>query len=154
MSVCVSTYHSFCKDIIDRFPSKFELLDNVQVVDDITKQTIVKECIDEYHALKGIEFLKDKWENRYHYVSQIISAIDLIKRERISIQEYFEFFETDPDWLPHRDELQIEYKEREQKGKLVQSFLNKIDTFEKNSVRQKNFTKFMNFTKRVCISII
>ena len=67
MSVCVSTYHSFCKDIIDRFPSKFELLDNVQVVDDITKQTIVKECIDEYHALKGIEFLKDKWENRYHY---------------------------------------------------------------------------------------
>ncbi len=139
MSVCVSTYHSFCKDIIDRFPSKFELLDNVQVVDDITKQTIVKECIDEYHAQKGVEFLKDKWENRYHYVSQIISAIDLIKRERISRQEYFEFFETDPDWLPHRDELQIEYKEREQKGKLVQSFLNKIDTFEKKLGKAKEF---------------
>lgn len=45
MSVCVSTYHSFCKDIIDRFPSKFELLDNVQVVDDITKQTIDRKSV-------------------------------------------------------------------------------------------------------------
>jgi len=139
MSVCVSTYHSFCKDIIDRFPSKFELLDNIHVVDDITKQTIVKECIDEYNAKFGVEFLKDKWNNRYHYTGQIISAIDLIKRERISREEYFARFESDHDWLPYKEELQAEYKEREQKGKLVQSFLNKIDTFEKKLGKAKEF---------------
>ncbi len=139
MSVCISTYHSFCKDIIDRFPSKFELLDNIQVVDDITKQTIVKECIDKYHADKGIEFLKDKWNNRYHYVSQMISAIDLIKRERITREEYFEYFNSNPDWLPKLEELKIEYKEREQKGKLVKTFVEKIEKFENKLGKAKEF---------------
>ena len=139
MGVCVSTYHSFCKDIIDRFPSKFELLDNVQVVDDITKQTIVKECIDEYHSVFGVEYLKDKWNNRYHYVFQIISAIDFIKRERISKEKYFEFFNVNSDWLPHLDELKTEYKERELKGKLVASFQNKYETFEKKLGKAKEF---------------
>ncbi len=139
MSVCVSTYHSFCKDIIDRFPSKFELLDNVQVVDDITKQTIIKECIDEYHTAFGVEFLKDKWNNRYHYVGQIISAIDFIKRERVSREEYFDFFQNDPNWLLHLDELKEEYKEREEKGKLVKTFLEKFDSFEKKLGKAKEF---------------
>ncbi len=139
MTVCVSTYHGFCNDIINRFPSKFELIDNVQVVDDITKQTIVKECIDKYHADKGIEFLKDKWNNRYHYVSQIISAIDLIKRERITKEEYFEYFNSNPDWLPHLDELKIKYKEREQKGKLVKTFVEKVEKFENKLGKAKEF---------------
>ncbi len=139
MSVCVSTYHSFCKDIIDRFPSKFELLDNVQVVDDITKQTIIKECIDEYHTAFGVEFLKDKWNNRYHYVGQIISAIDFIKRERVSREEYFDFFRNDPNWLLHLDELKEEYKERKEKGKLVKTFLEKFDSFEKKLGKAKEF---------------
>jgi len=139
MSVCVSTYHSFCKDIIDRFPSKFELLDNVQVVDDITKQTIIKECIDEYHTAFGVEFLKDKWNNRYHYVGQIISAIDFIKRERVSREEYFDFFQNDPNWLLHLDELKEEYKERKEKGKLVKTFLEKFDSFEKKLGKAKEF---------------
>jgi len=139
MGVCVSTYHSFCKDIIDRFPSKFELLDNVQVVDDITKQTIVKECIDEYHASSGIEFLKDKWNNRYHYTGQIISAIDFVKRERISREEYFDFYEKDPNWLPYLDELKLEYKEREKKGKLVKTFVEKFENFEKKLGKAMEF---------------
>ncbi len=141
MGVCVSTYHSFCKDIIDRFPSKFELLDNIQVVDDITKQTIVKECIDKYHAQSGIEFLKDKWNNRYHYTGQIISAIDLIKRERISEEQYFDYFNTHPEWLPHLDELKTEYKEREQKGKLVKTFVEKVEKFENKLGKAKEFYK-------------
>ncbi len=139
MGVCVSTYHSFCKDIIDRFPSKFELLDNVQVVDDITKQAIVKECIDEYHREFGVEFLKDKWNNRYHYVGQIISAIDFVKRERISREEYFDYFEKDPNWLPHLDELKDEYKEREEKGKLVKTFVEKVENFEKKLGKAREF---------------
>ncbi len=139
MGVTVSTYHSFCKDIIDRFPSKFELLDNVQVVDDITKQAIVKECIDAYHLKSGIRYLKDKWENRYHYVGQIIAAIDYVKRERVSKEQYFEYFNNNPDWLPRLDNLKIEHKEREQKGKLVQSFLNKFETFEKKLGKAKEF---------------
>ena len=139
MGVCVSTYHSFCKDIIDRFPSKFELLDNVQVVDDITKQAIVKECMDEYHTAFGVEYLKDKWNNRYHFVGQIISAIDYVKRERISKEEYFKFYETNPDWLPRMDELKEEYKEREEKGKLVKTFVEKFENFEKKLGKAKEF---------------
>lgn len=139
MGVCVSTYHSFCKDIIDRFPSKFELLDNVQVVDDITKQAIVKECIDEYHTASGVEFLKDKWNNKYHYVGQIISAIDFVKRERISREEYFEFFETDAEWLPKLSELKQEYEEREAKGKLVKTFVEKVENFEKKLGKAREF---------------
>ena len=139
MGVCVSTYHSFCKDIIDRFPSKFELLDNVQVVDDITKQTIIKECLDEYHANFGVEFLKDKWNNRYHYIGQIISGIDFVKRERVDREEYFEYFNQNPEWLPYLDDLKLEYKERKEKGKLVQSFLNKFETFEKKLGKAKEF---------------
>lgn len=139
MMVTVSTYHSFCKSVIDSNPSKFELLENVQVVDDITKQTIVKECIDEYHKNFGVEFLCDKWNNRYHYVGQIISAIDLIKRERIERDEYFKYYNENPDWAPFLDELKAEYKEREAKGKLVKTFLNKFESFEKKLGKAREF---------------
>ena len=40
--VNVSTYHSFCMDIIRQNPLEFELIDNFQMADDITKQAILK----------------------------------------------------------------------------------------------------------------
>ena len=44
--VNVSTYHSFCMDIIKQNPGDFELIDGFQMADDITKQALLKECID------------------------------------------------------------------------------------------------------------
>ena len=80
--VNVSTYHSFCMDIIKQNPGDFELIDGFQMADDITKQALLKECIDEYSKNNKIEFLKDKWGNKYFYIQSIISAIETLKRER------------------------------------------------------------------------
>ncbi len=80
--VNVSTYHSFCMDIIRQNSEIFEMSENIQMADDVTKQAIMKECIDEFDKIKPIEFLKDKWGNKYHYISSIISSIETIKRER------------------------------------------------------------------------
>ena len=92
--VNISTYHGFCMDIIRQNPEAFEMTENIQMADDVTKQAILKECIDEYDNLKPIEFLKDKWGNKYHYISSIINSIETIKRERTTKEEYFDYIKN------------------------------------------------------------
>lgn len=119
-AVTISTYHSFCMDIIKRFPSRFELLDTVSVVDDITKTALIKEALDEFEP----EFLKDKWGNKYFYVSKIKAAIDVIKRERVSEGSYFEKLES---WKKVLCELEKTAQEKEKIGKLTKTALQNIE---------------------------
>ena len=69
--VNISTYHSFCNEIIKQYPEEFEMTSNVQMADDVTKQAILKECIDQFDQKEGIQFLKDKWGNKYFFIGQI-----------------------------------------------------------------------------------
>ena len=144
-SVNVSTYHSFCMDIIRENPLDFEVTENVQMADDVTKQTILKESIDEFG---NIEFLKDKWGNKYFYIQSIISGIETIKRERTTEVEYFDFLKNSPEWQIKLNELKLDLKEREQKGKPTKTVIGKIETLEKKIGKAVEFYSIYKIYKR------
>lgn len=146
--VNVSTYHSFCMDIIRQNPLEFELIDNFQMADDITKQAILKECIDEYSKENKIEFLKDKWGNKYFYIQNIIQGIETLKRERTTKEEYFKNIENMPEWQLKLDELILEKKEKEQKGKTTKTLDKDIETLAKKIGKAKEFYSIFEIYKR------
>ncbi len=138
-SVNVFTYHSFCMDAIRSNPSLFELKENVMMADDITKQAILKESIDEFDKENKIEFLKDKWGNKYFYINAILSSINTIKRERTTKEEYFKFMEENEEWNLKLENLYLEKKEREEKNKVTKDILKRIETQEKKIGKAKEF---------------
>lgn len=93
--VNVSTYHSFCNNVIAEYPSKFEFFDDVRLVDDMTCITVIKESIDELHQQKPIEFLIDKEAlNRYAYVKAINTNINLVKQHQTTEAEFYELLSS------------------------------------------------------------
>ena len=118
-AVTISTYHAFCNEIIRQNPAEFELLDGVTLVDDITKRTLMSDVIKEFKP----EFYKTKWGDSYYYIPELLNAVDEIKKNRIDKETYFDILKTSPAWQGKMNDLEIEYKEREAKGKLVKTFL-------------------------------
>lgn len=146
--VNVSTYHSFCIDIIKRFPEVFEFSDNIQMADDVTKQAILKECIDEFDQKEGINFLKDKWGNKYFYIGNILDSIEVLKRERTTKEEYFENLKYDDNWGEKLRNLYLEKKEREEKNKVTKKILNDIETLEKKIGKATELYSIFEIYKR------
>ncbi len=144
-SVNVATYHGFCSSILKEYPSEFELPDNILLVDEITKQAILKEAVDE---VGEIEFLKDKWGNKYFYISSILSSIDVIKRERVTKEQFFNYI--DDVWQKELDELNIEQKERELKKKVTKTHLAKITSQINKMGKAREFYKiFEIYSKKL-----
>lgn len=151
----INTYHAFCNNLIRQYPSKFELLDNVNLIDDISKNTLMKQCLDEFKP----KVLVDKWNNPYFYLKPLLGAVDEIKKNRISKEQFFSNIKTNPDWLQKLEELEIEKTDREQNNKALKTFLSQkyepqIKKIEKakeawsivelysKSMAQKNFIDF------------
>ena len=111
--VQVFTYHSFCNDIIREYPERFELMDAVELVDETRKRAFVKEAIDDTNPL----FYRTKFGDSYYFIKEISDRINLIKKNRVTKQQYFYGIETNPDWLPKLDAMIIEQKEKELAGK-------------------------------------
>lgn len=147
-AVNVSTYHSFCNEIIKQNPDVFEMADNVQMADDVTKQAILKECLDEFDQKEGIKFLKDKWGNKYFYLPKILNCIETIKRERTTEEEYFDYLENNAEWQVKLSELYLEKKEKEENKKPVKTLLNKIETQEKKIGKAKEFYSVFEIYRR------
>lgn len=118
-SVTVNTYHAFANEIIKQYPNEFELLDGVALVDEITKRTIMAEVLDEINP----QFYRTKWGDAYYFIPDHIKSVDEIKFNRVTKDEYFNTLKTHADWQGKMDALELEYKEREKKGKLVKTFL-------------------------------
>ena len=126
-AVTISTYHAFCNEIIRQNPAEFELLDGVTLVDDITKRTLMSDVIKEFKP----EFYKTKWGDSYYYIPELLNAVDEIKKNRIDKETYFDILKTSPAWQGKMNDLEIEYKEREDKGKLVKTFLATYEGYKK-----------------------
>ncbi len=126
-AVTVNTYHAFCNEIIQNYPHEFELLDGVSIVDDITKRNIMREVIDNMN----ITYYKTKWGDSYYYIPELLDAVDEIKSNRITKEKYFDVLETHPLWTGKMNDLTAEYNERQQKGKLVPTFIKSFEAHKK-----------------------
>lgn len=160
-SVTIHTYHAFCNEIIRQNPMEFELLDGVGLVDDITKQTLMAETIDEIKP----QYYKTKWGDSKYFISELLTIIDEIKKNQVTKEDYFTTLETSPQWKGKLKELEEEYKEREAKGKLVKTFLASLDAHKKKigkaveawaifekydtKLKQKNFIDFNDMINMV-----
>ncbi len=160
-AVTVNTYHAFCNEIIKQYPNEFELLDGVDLVDEITKQSIMKEVLQELKP----EFYQTKWGDSLYFIPELLKVVDEIKSNQITKEEYFNTLNTHPTWQGKLEELQAEYIEREQKGKLVKTFLNSFEAHKKKigkakeawviyenydiKLKQKNFIDFNDMINMV-----
>lgn len=141
-SVTVNTYHSFCNEIIRQYPSEFELLDGVGLVDEITKQSIMKEVLLELKP----EFYQTKWGDSLYFIPELLKSVDEIKSNQVTKEEYFNTLSTHVAWQGKMDELQAEYVEREQKGKLVKTFLTSFENHKKKMGKAKEtWTIYENY---------
>ncbi len=131
--ITVNTYHAFCNDIIKQNPSAFELLEGVSLIDDITRRTLMKEVIDEIKPI----YYRTKWGDAYYYIPELLSAVDEIKSNRITKDDYFNTLNTHSQWMGKLNELNIEYKKREETGKLVQTFLKSYEDHKKKMGKAK-----------------
>ena len=126
-AVTVNTYHAFCNEVIRQYPNEFELLDGVSLADEITKRTIMSEVLDEIKP----EAYRTKWGDFYYFIPELLSVVDEIKSSQVSKEQYFNTLNNHPQWQGKLDDLRAEYLEREQKGKLVKTFLNTLETHKK-----------------------
>ena len=132
-AVTINTYHAFCNDIIKQYPNEFELLDGVSLVDEITKQSIMKETLEEVKP----EVYRTKWGDAFYFIPELLKVVDEIKSNQVTKEEYFNTLKTHPAWQGKMDELIAEYNQREQKGKLVKTFLNNFESHKKKMAKAK-----------------
>lgn len=126
-SVTIHTYHAFCNEIIRQNPMEFELLDGVGLVDNITKRALMEESIDEIKP----QHYKTKWGDSKYFIPELLNAVDEIKKNQVVKEDYFNTLATHPQWGGKMKELEEEYKTREEKGKLVKTFLASFDAHKK-----------------------
>ena len=140
-AVTIHTYHAFCNELIQQYPAQFELLDGVSLIDDISKRNLMKQCLDGSNPT----FYRTKWGNAYYYIGELLKAVDEIKNNQVLKDDYFEILNTDPSWQGKLNDLLIEYKDREAKGKLVKTFLNNLEAHQRRWGRLKKPGKYMKF---------
>ena len=132
-AVSVNTYHAFCNEIIRQYPSEFELLDGVGLADEITKRSIMEETLSEFNP----KIYRTKWGDANYFIPELLKSVYEIKSNQVKKEEYFNTLNTHPLWQGKMDELQAEYIEREQKGKLVKTFLNSYETHKRKIEKAK-----------------
>jgi DNA helicase-2/ATP-dependent DNA helicase PcrA len=92
--VGIFTFHSFAENIIKDFGFYFENFENKKVVDDLVKVKILEDIISENKFKEVVSFYDE-----FSGVSNIMRAIDSIKKEGLDSEE---FKKRIPQW---RDEL-------------------------------------------------
>ncbi|MCX6783917.1 MAG: ATP-dependent DNA helicase [candidate division WWE3 bacterium] len=81
--VNIATFHSFCSDIIKGSPDQFAMVEDLEPLSDLQRLQIFREILDkgEFNALKP-------FTNHYFYVPAIIKALQELKREGVTPDEF------------------------------------------------------------------
>lgn len=84
--VKIHTFHSFCNEVIQNFPDKFEFSKELNQLDDINKIKILREVIDELSVGGTYELIP--YNNKYRYIPEVISLISTLKKEGITPEQF------------------------------------------------------------------
>lgn len=132
-SVEISTYHAFCNNIISQFPVKFELVERFNVIDDLTKYSLMREIVDEYKP----KYLLARDYDPYYYIKPLLSAVDEIKLNRVNKEQYFSVLENGKDWGIKLEDLLIDKAEQEELIKIGKR--NHLKTTEKEITKLEEY---------------
>lgn len=100
----VFTFHGFCLDIIQNFSEDFDF-ENINIIIDSHKRSLINECIEEIHSKNNFIGYNNIQNNPYKYAKEILDGIEEIKKNRISKTQFFENLETNPLWIPRKNQL-------------------------------------------------
>ncbi len=95
--VSISTFHSFCSEIIKANPEDFLISQNLEPLSDLERIQIFREIIDTH----DFEKLKP-FNAKYYYVPAIIKNIQNLKREGVSPNELIKILSNTIQYYPTR----------------------------------------------------
>lgn len=123
--VQVTTFHSFCNDVITSNPERFSRPAGMQNITDLEKIQIIKQILEdgEFQLLKPIN-------SPLHYLNDIISSISTLKREGFTVSRFQELVSI------LNDEFEVKKEEFNkttfaEKQKQVIKNLDLLDIYEK-----------------------
>ncbi len=90
--VMISTFHGFANDVIKNFPEEFPRLIGAELLDDVTRIKFLREVI----AALPLEKLKSAYDPD-HYLKAINGAINDLKREGVSVDEFAEIIKGEKE---------------------------------------------------------
>ena len=113
--VYVSTYHSFCLDVIKNHPQDFDLPDNYKIMTDTVIKKFIKECIDKLEP----KSYRTKMNDPYRAMKEIQDQIEEIKSYGLTKEQYFKNLKENQDWEPELKRAENKLKELQDSGKKI-----------------------------------
>lgn len=123
--VGIFTFHSFCNEVIRRFPDSFPKIIGANHLNDIEKISILKDIIEKSNLKK----LKPFGDN-FFYLNSIRSKISELKRENISPKRLKNLVKKQYDEFKKIDDLY--HKKGAHKGKMKGKYIELGKKIEKN----------------------
>ncbi|MEA3323195.1 MAG: ATP-dependent helicase, partial [Patescibacteria group bacterium] len=121
----IYTFHSFCEDQISRHPDYFPLIIYSRVATDVEKINIVEKILKQNDFLILKTFGSD-----YHYIKDILWAIDNLKRESVSPDDFIKRIAVQEREILASDDSY--YKRNTKKNKKGDLKTNMLKPVEKN----------------------
>jgi len=134
--VQVTTFHSFCADVIAQNPERFSKPAGMQNVTDLEKIQIIQEILQQgsFALLKPIG-------DTLFYLPYILSSISDLKREGFTIAKYSQSVSLLKDeYEPEKDDLSK--TARLEKEKLVNKNIDLLDIYEKYQTKLTSLGRF------------
>lgn len=117
--VLISTYHSFCLNIIKNHPQDFELPENYKIMSDTVKIKFLRECINEINPVA----YRTKKNDPYFFIDELEKQIKEIKKYRLSKKDYDYNIEHNQDWKPELKRAEEKLLQCQQSGKKIPAYV-------------------------------
>lgn len=98
--VDIYTFHSFCNDIIKKWPDKFMFAKDLEPITEVERIQTMRVIIDKL----DLEHLKP-FNNRYYYLKESLNKIQNLKREGITTEEFAKLVEKEQEILDQELEI-------------------------------------------------
>lgn len=141
--VVISTFHSYCNDIIKNYPDEFPGIIGSQSITDVDQVKILKSIIDKT-SLKELKPFGDT----FYYLKPILSSINELKREGIEPEKFGEIVEREQkdfesiddlyhDKGPHKGKMKGDYQVQQKQIKKNQELVKIYGEYQKLLSKQK-----------------
>lgn len=125
--VNITTFHSFCQNVISENPEHFSKIVGSKPSNEVDQITIIEKIIDRKVKDHSLELLSP-FGDRYYYVRDILSSINELKREGIDEELFLDLVKREQEAFellqdkfhtkgPHKGKMKGEYQKVEKKIK-------------------------------------
>ncbi len=142
----IKTFHSFCNEILQRFPEYFPRVVGSQAITEVDASGIVEEII--LNSREEIALLKP-WGDPMLYVGDILRKIEELKREGLTPEKFEEILlQTEKDYKNRSDLI---HEKGAYKGRIKSEHLDYFKRIEKNKELALIYKKYQEelFNKRL-----